>query len=113
VFLIRWAFWLGLVVLLLPTDSAQQERLYHTASTAVHRAATFCERNGEVCAKGGEYWAVFRQKLEFGARLAIDLASERFAGSQRTQSTPPASRTGAGTLTPTDVAPAWRGGQKA
>ena len=110
-FLIRWAFWIGLIVLVLPTDAAQQERLYHTASTTVHRAATFCERNGEVCAKGGEYWAVFRQKLEFGARMAIDLASERISASQR----PAAGQTAqpGGSLTPADRTPAWRGGQKA
>lgn len=110
-FLIRWAFWIGLIVLVLPTEAAQQERLYHTASTAVHRAATFCERNGEVCAKGGEYWAVFRQKLEFGARMVIDLATERMSGSQRQGAGQMVQPTG--TLTPADRAPAWRGPQKA
>ena len=66
--------------MLLPSDPAQQERLFHTASTAVHHTATFCDRNGEVCAKGAEHWATFRKKLDFAARMAMDLASDRVTG---------------------------------
>lgn len=79
-FLIKLAFWLALLVLILPTDPAKQEKLATVASQTMHRVATFCERNGNVCARSGEYWAMFKQKLEFGARLAFDMASERMAG---------------------------------
>ena len=72
--LIRTAFWLSLVVLLLPTDAQQQEKLYKTASDAASQAATFCDRNGKICSKGSEYWGTFQRKLEFGSRLAVDLA---------------------------------------
>ena len=34
-FLIRVAFWLGLAVVLLPTDERQQARLYNTAVATV------------------------------------------------------------------------------
>ena len=46
-FLIRLAFWLGLVVLLLPTDERQQARLYGTAVATVERVTTFCDRNAQ------------------------------------------------------------------
>src|SRR5215470_598584 len=74
-FLIRVAFWLGLVVLLLPTDERQQARLYSSVAAAVERVTTFCDRNPKVCATGAEVWSAFVKKAEFGVRLAIDLAS--------------------------------------
>ena len=100
-FLIRTGFWLSLVVLLLPTDARQQAKLYTAASEAVGQVATYCERNRDICAKGNEHWATFRQKLEFGTRLAIDLATERMGAQAGPQ---PASST----LSPADMTPAWR-----
>lgn len=81
-FLIRLAFWVALIVVLLPSDKERQARLYQTAADSVHRAATFCERNADLCEKGSKHWAVFRTKLEFGAKLVFDLASERLLGVQ-------------------------------
>jgi hypothetical protein len=115
-FLIRIAFWLGLIVLLLPTDPRQQEKLAATAAGAAQKAATFCDRNAAMCARGAEYWAVFKQKLEFGGKLAYDLALERVAKPAATETAAPATtappaRTdkARGTLTPADMAPEWRG----
>jgi hypothetical protein len=120
-FLIRVAFWVGLAVLLLPTDARQQARLYDTAVATVERVTTFCDRNAQACVAGAELWATFVKKAEFGARMAIDLVSsgarkDEDAASPRTQ---PASVKGKpepkpapaarGTLTPADMAPAWRG----
>ncbi len=108
--LIRTAFWLSLVVLLLPTDGQQQEKLYKTAADAATHAATFCERNKGVCIKGSEYWSVFQQKLQFGSKMVVDLATERMFG--RTNPAPAAAIAPANhTLTPADMAPAWRGQQ--
>lgn len=108
-FLFRTVFWLSLVVLVLPTDAQQQAKLYATVSTAAHQAATFCDRNKDVCAKGAEYWAVFRTKLEFGARMAFDVASERMQGQAAERPAAPAFKPTSGTLTPDDMAGAWRG----
>ena len=116
-FLIRVGFWVGLAVLLLPTDERQQARLYSTAVTTVERVTTFCDRNAQACAAGAELWTIFVKKAEFGARMAIDLVStsgrqDEDAASLRTQ---PASAKGKpapaarGTLTPADLTPAWRG----
>src|SRR3989337_608578 len=73
-FLIRAAFWVGLAILLLPSDERQQERLYAAAVATVERATTFCDRNPKVCAASGEFWAMFLKKAEFGARMAINVA---------------------------------------
>jgi hypothetical protein len=128
-FLIRVAFWVGLAVLLLPTDERQQARLYGTAVATVERVTTFCDRNAQACAAGAQLWATFVKKAEFGARLAIDLVSSGGSkgedaaspGSQPAiapaNATPkpdskPAARlpvSQRGTLTPNDLAPAWRG----
>ncbi len=78
--MIRMAFWLALIVMVLPSDREQQARLYQTATESLHRAATFCDRNAALCTQAGQHWAVFRTKLEFGAKLVFDMASERFFG---------------------------------
>jgi hypothetical protein len=125
-FLIRVTFWLALIVLLLPTDKGTQQRLYTAASETAHRVATFCDRNAQACARGSEYWAVFKQKLDFGAKLAYEIASERLMGKSTpaaapvttspaadpvsTSAMPPAKVERAkGTLSPADLKPEWRG----
>ena len=87
-FLIRVAFWLGLVVLLLPTDERQQARLYSTAVSTVERVTTFCDRNAQVCSAGADFWATFVRKAEFGARMAVDLISS--SGRKEGEGTPAA-----------------------
>jgi hypothetical protein len=119
-FLIRLGFWLGLAVLLLPTDERQQARLYGSVVAAVDRATTFCDRNAQVCTGGAELWSTFLRKAEFGARMVVDLASS--GGRKSEAAEPVAQPTGArskpeaktnpplrGTLTPSDLSPAWRG----
>jgi hypothetical protein len=71
--LLRLAFWLALIVLLLPTDAQQQARLSNSATTAMERVTTFCDRNSRTCSVGGELWATFLKKAEFGLRLVGDL----------------------------------------
>jgi hypothetical protein len=50
----------------------------------MQRIATFCDRNSSACERGSAYWAVFKQKLEFGARLAYDMASAHVFGTAET-----------------------------
>ena len=113
-FLIRTAFWLGIVVMLLPSDRQQQARFYSAAADVAHQMATFCDRNKTACEQGAVYWAGFQKKLEFGAKVAFDLASERLLGAKGEVAS--ASSTdrlpvepARNTLTPDDLAPAWRG----
>ena len=79
-FLIRSAFWLALIVMLLPSDPREQAKMYQTASHALHQAATFCDRNQATCVKAEGYWVVFKDKLAIGARMATDLFNERVNG---------------------------------
>lgn len=72
-FLIRTAFWLMIIVLLLPTDETQRNEVYGTAQAAVNDVATFCDRNPETCARGKDAFAVFVQKAQFGVRMLMDL----------------------------------------
>jgi len=122
-FFIRLAFWLGLAVLLLPADERQQARLYGTAAETVERVTTFCDRNARVCSGSAELWATFVKKAEFGARMAVDLVSnaarkpeEAEAPVQpaavRSRSEARLSAPPRGTLTPSDLAPVWRGNQQ-
>jgi hypothetical protein len=128
-FLIRLAFWLGLVVLLLPTDERQQAKLYGTAVSTVERVTTFCDRNAQLCSASVDFWATFLRKAEFGARIVGDLISSggRKDGPMpavnvvpapapapvpaelRQRSQPRLHAPAQGTLTPTDLSPAWRG----
>ena len=72
-FLIRTAFWLMIIVLLLPTDEQQRSEVYGTAQATVHDVATFCDRNPETCARGKDAFGVLVQKAQFGARMLMDL----------------------------------------
>jgi hypothetical protein len=116
-FFIRMAFWLGLAVMLLPTDAQQQAKLYSTAVHAVERASTFCDRNARTCEMGAQAWAAFLKKAEFGARLVGDMISSR-TGQPETAAvaSPPRQKLSAtartdvqNTLLPTDLEPTWRG----
>jgi hypothetical protein len=71
--LLRLAFWLGLLVLLLPTDAQQQARFSSFAQNAMVRLTSFCDRNGTTCTTGSDVWSTFLRKAEFGMRLVGDL----------------------------------------
>jgi Family of unknown function (DUF5330) len=72
-FLIRTAFWLIVLVLLLPTDEDQQKRIYGTAQAAVNDIAQFCDRNPQTCATGQDAFAVLVQKAQYGAHMVQGL----------------------------------------
>ena len=111
-FLIRSAFWLALLVALLPSDPGEQARMYQTASYAVYRAATFCDRNPTFCAEAQGYWVIFKEKAAVGTRMAGDLFNERMAA--RSQHAPQATQPlleqlpPADTLRAADRTPEWR-----
>ncbi len=82
-FILRAAFGLAVVVMLLPTDEAQQAKVAGSAGAAVERAASYCERNPATCAAGAELWATFLKKAEFGAKLAGNMLQDYMKGSAR------------------------------
>jgi hypothetical protein len=128
--LMRLALWLGLLVLLLPTDAQQQARFTDFANGALGRASTFCDRNGKSCNVAAEAWGTFLKKAEFGIRLVSDLVGvggrqpshgqnpdlslDQGPDQELERAPPPARRVGKadprGTLSPADqYRPPWRG----
>lgn len=126
-FLIRTAFWLMIVILLLPTDEQQQNQVYGTAKAAVEDVTGFCERNPAACAKGRDIFDVFVQKAQFGAKMLMrfihddqavparsetdetgDLASPQPAASE-TETAGWQSSESHDTLKPEDLEPLWGG----
>lgn len=112
------AFWISLIILLLPSDEKRQAEFYSKAAGALTWTMTFCERNGETCAKGGEFWTSFKAKAEFGGKVLADLVHGSISSGVETVANPtkqapqqptvsPAS--GYGSLSPDDLTQKWRG----
>lgn len=107
-FLIRAAFWLSIVIFLIPADpqSGRDAPRVTVVETLVAARATiadlsaFCERNPDVCVTGGAAFRLFADKAENGVRMLY----EYFDGGSDT----PAEAT-SGTLSNEDTLPAWRG----
>jgi hypothetical protein len=117
-FLIRTAFWLAIIILLLPTDSKQQSEVYGTAQAAVKDVTGFCDRNPDACAKGLDVFQVFVQKAEFGFEMLMgfienkDVAASNALGVPAASTPEPASfepSPSQDTLQPQDLQPEWHG----
>lgn len=104
-FLLRAAFWLSVVVILLPADpesggEAPRVTAFETlvaAQGAVADMSQFCTRNPDVCDTGGAAFHVFADKVRYGAKMLYGYFNDQ-SGAQ------PAS----GTLTPEDAQPQWQ-----
>lgn len=116
-FLVRSAFWLALLVALVPSDPGEQARMYQTASYALHQAVTFCDRNAAICKEAQAHWAVFKDKAAIGARMAGDLVNERLTKPASLPAATPGPslpplleqpQPAADTLRAADREPAWR-----
>jgi len=107
-FLLRMAFWIGLVCVLLPGGSDKPAANIDTASavTAAGAAVTdmrgFCERQPQACVIGGQVAVAIGHKAEAGARTLYELIKTQL----NDKSAEPAADKG--TLTPADITPAWR-----
>ncbi len=79
-FLIRAAFWLSLVVFLLPADPQTGEQAPRVtamqalvaAQSTVADLSGFCDRNADVCTTGGDVFQVFTDKVRYGVHLLKD-----------------------------------------
>jgi hypothetical protein len=118
-FLLRMAFWVGVVCVLLPsgTKSPSPDANIDTkqavtlASAAVSDVRGFCDRQPDACAVGGKVAVAIGHKAEAGARTIYDFITatiEKSATADKTAAkAAPAAAPGQGTLTPTDLAPVW------
>ena len=80
-FLVRVAFWLGIVILLLPAAPAPQiapEPQFNTtqalaaAMTAISDIRRFCERQPNACAVGSQAIIAFGQRTQTSANIIYD-----------------------------------------
>jgi len=122
-FLLRLAFWLGVVCVLLPSGGKQASpdaqinatQAVTLASAAVSDARGFCDRQPDACKVGGKVVLALGQKAEAGARTLFQLVtasiSKKSEPAPKTAEQKPAARLVAvaarGTLTPSDLKPAW------
>ncbi len=71
--MLRLAFWLAVLVFLLPSDPQQQARLHAIVMSALGRVSTYCDPNDRTCGAGGDLWVGFVKKAQFGLRLIGDM----------------------------------------
>ncbi len=80
----------------------------------------FCTRQPDACALGSQAAVAFGQRAQAGAKMVYEFINEHAApretGSIATRRTKPAvvlaAKPSQNTLTPADLAPAWRGPQR-
>lgn len=131
-FLLRMAFWLGVVLVLLPSGGSQRgpatmevgaSDALSAASATVGDLRGFCTRQPDACTVGSQVATAIGYRAQAGARMLYELLTEALAqrepGSPAKANTRDASKaspenasaqqSSQGTLTPADLAPVWRG----
>jgi Family of unknown function (DUF5330) len=149
-FLLRMAFWLGVIAILLPRGASQPESSAQISATDAMSAATatvgdmrqFCERQPEACTVGSQAAVAIEDRAKAGAKRLYEMFNERLSvndndriitatakspksvplpparpsqhapqirNAPQSTSEPPAQAASQNTLTPADLAPAWRG----
>jgi hypothetical protein len=119
-FLLRVTFWLGVVLILLPSGGSQPlpksqvsaGEAISAARAAVSDMQQFCERQPTVCDVSSQTAVTLGQRAQVGAKMLYEFLHERFgnddAAAQPTGSLP-ATKPSQHTLRPADLSPPWRG----
>jgi hypothetical protein len=121
-FLLRMAFWLGLVLVLLPREKTPESdklpqvgasEAVSAATAAVSDMSQFCKRQPAACEVGGQAATVIGQRAQAGARKLYQIITDKRApdhtssiggtssASQANRAAPP------DTLTPDDLQAEW------
>ncbi len=130
-FLLRMAFWLGVVLILLPSGTSQRAQTsdvntseaISAASATVQDLRGFCARQPDACTVGSQVAVAIGYRAQAGAKVLYDFLTEALAPKD-TGALPHGTAPHGGvakveqvksnsqnTLTPADLAPAWRGSQ--
>jgi hypothetical protein len=120
-FLLKLAFWLTIVVLLLPSDRAQQGPpapqvgagdAVTATGAVVADVRQFCVRQPDACAVGSQALVEFGHKAQAGAKMLYDFLGDKVGhepahgnGDQIAGVRKPSQNT----LTPADLAVPWHG----
>ena len=123
-FLLRMAFWLGLVLVLLPREKTPESekmpqigasQAVQAATAAVSDMSQFCKRQPQACEVGGQAAAVIGQRAEDGARKLYKIITDKRApdhtgsiGAVDNEDSSPGDMAPRDTLTPDDLAAEWR-----
>jgi hypothetical protein len=122
-FLLRMAFWLGLVLVLLPREKTPESdklpqvgasEAVSAASAAVSDMSQFCKRQPAACEVGGQAATVIGQRAQEGARKLYRIITDKKApdttGSIGAANADPshADTAPGDTLTPDDLVAEWR-----
>jgi hypothetical protein len=130
-FLLRVAFWLTIVLALLPSGGAQQSAQAKVGPTdavvaagaAVSDMSNFCDRQPDACIVGAQAAAAIGQRAQAGAKMIYDFINDRALHGNATGSvdqpksapklaglrTVPASPGSQSTLKDSDLDPVWQG----
>ena len=128
-FLLRMAFWLSVVCVLLPSGGSKSTspdaeidatQAVTLAGAAVSDMRGFCGRQPDACDVGGKVAVALGHKAEAGARTLYEIISAKLneksePADKATSKLVPVSASGQGaqngaqngTLTPADMAPTW------
>jgi hypothetical protein len=120
-FLLRMAFWLGLVLVLLPREKTPEadklpqvgaSKAVSAATAAVSDMSQFCKRQPAACEVGGQAATVIGHRAQEGARklyqIIIDKKAPDHTGSIGDNADAPAMGAATGdTLTPDDLLVEW------
>jgi len=124
-FLLRLVFWIGLVLVLLPSDktpeSDKQPQLgaseaVSAATAAVSDMSQFCKRQPAACEVGGQAATVIGQRAQAGARKLYQIITDKrppdhtgSIGGMENAETALVEAAPRDTLTPDDMQVEWRG----
>ena len=127
-FLLRMAFWLTVILALLPSGGSQPTPTINVSALEAMSAAkatvtdmgSFCGRQPDACSVGSQAAVAIGHRAQAGAKMLYDYFNEHF-GSQDAGTTAnaangtglplPTPRPSQHTLSPADLAPGWRGPQ--
>jgi len=109
-FLLRMAFWLGVVCVLLPsgektsaTPQIDTASAVTAAGAAVSDMRGFCDRQPRACVVGGKVATAIGQRAEAGARTLYEIISTKLTE----KSEPAKPMQSPGTLTESDLSTTW------
>lgn len=126
-FLLRMTFWLSVILVLLPSGGSQPAPKVNVSAVDAVSAAkatmgdmgSFCQRQPDACTIGSQTAAALGQRARAGARMLYQYFNEHLApnansaamGAEGKADARPLPRPSQHTLSPADLAPAWRGPQ--
>ena len=123
--LLRVAFWLTIVLALLPSGGAKQSAQAQidatdavvAASAAVSDMTNFCDRQPDACVVGAQAAVAIGQRAQAGAKMVYEFINGRIAHGETGSVTAARQQdakvvpvhAGQTTLKPADLGPTWRG----